>query len=208
MPNRERYLKYRDKIREESRIFYWKNREKELERQRQWREQNLELKRQIMKESARRRRAEHPEITRAIQRKARENATPEQRVNRLAKIAAWHKAHRDEMLVRNRERWKRIDREKERIRNRNRQAWKKQAIGKYSLADIEALYEKQNGRCAACDHIFPETGKHRFEIDHIIPLKPRGATVPRGTNWPENLQLLCRKCNRSKSNRLPEEWHS
>lgn len=204
MPNRERYRKYRNTECEGSRRRYWENRDKELARQRKWREENLELKRKIMRESAARRRAEHPEITRAIQRKARENASPEQAEQRRDRIREWHKKHRSEMLeyfrVYNQQT---RDREKERARTSNRKAWYRQAIGKFSAGDISDLYEKQNGQCAICGCVFTETGEHRFQIDHIIPLKPRGAVKPVGTNNPDNLQLLCRTCNRSKSNHLP-----
>jgi 5-methylcytosine-specific restriction endonuclease McrA len=27
-----------------------------------------------------------------------------------------------------------------------------------------------------------------------------------GSNWPSNLQLLCKTCNSSKNNRTMEEW--
>jgi len=206
MPDRDRYQKNRHKIREEARLWYQKNREKRLASQRKWREENLELKRQIMKESARRRRAEHPEITRAIQRKCRENESPEQRAHRLARIAAWHKKHREELL----EYWRDYnredrDQETERIRSKNRKAWYRRAEGSFAAADIDRLCREQKGKCAICGLVFPVSGKHRFEVDHIVPLKPRGASVPRGTNWPDNLQLLCRTCNRSKANRLPNE---
>ena len=35
-----------------------------------------------------------------------------------------------------------------------------------------------------------------FQVDHIIPLNKGGKTVP------ENLQVLCRKCNASKSDKI------
>lgn len=66
--------------------------------------------------------------------------------------------------------------------------------GEFTAADIEALYAKQDGKCAAC-------GSHNsLEIDHII------AVSKGGTSDPANLQLLCRKCNRSKGDRDFQEW--
>lgn len=51
------------------------------------------------------------------------------------------------------------------------------------------VYERQNGICVRC-------GKHfeleEMEADHITPWKEGGTTVP------ENCQMLCRNCNRTK----------
>ena len=59
------------------------------------------------------------------------------------------------------------------------------------------LYGEQEGVCAACDTHFPF---RVMEVDHILP-KSRG-----GTDHPDNLQLLCSGCNRSKGNRTMAEW--
>jgi 5-methylcytosine-specific restriction endonuclease McrA len=48
-------------------------------------------------------------------------------------------------------------------------------------------------RCRRCNGIF--TRLSDFEVDHI---KPRSQ---RGTDNPSNLQLLCRECNRKKSDK-------
>lgn len=61
------------------------------------------------------------------------------------------------------------------------------------LAD--AIHELLEQPCAYCG-----TTEEEIEIDHIVPLS-RG-----GTNDPENLAPACRPCNRSKWNRLPDEW--
>jgi 5-methylcytosine-specific restriction endonuclease McrA len=37
-------------------------------------------------------------------------------------------------------------------------------------------------------------------VDHVLPLS-RG-----GSNGPENLQLLCPKCNLVKGSRHPDDW--
>jgi len=60
----------------------------------------------------------------------------------------------------------------------------------------EALVYRENGRCAKCSNnltgVFDPTQK--AEIDHIIPISNGG------TNDPTNLQMLCGKCNKEKSN--------
>jgi 5-methylcytosine-specific restriction endonuclease McrA len=68
--------------------------------------------------------------------------------------------------------------------------------GTYAIADIEALLQKQGYRCAACKKVI----RHRYEIDHVMPVSLGGA------NTIDNLQLLCRPCNRRKKNMHPDEW--
>lgn len=45
--------------------------------------------------------------------------------------------------------------------------------------------------CSCCNCVSPR--KWFFEVDHILPMSKGGKTIP------ENLQLLCRNCNRRKS---------
>ena len=66
--------------------------------------------------------------------------------------------------------------------------------GSFTAADIEALFNHQAGRCAACG------SEDRLEIDHILPI------VLGGSSDPSNLQLLCLPCNRSKGRKHPDDW--
>ena len=65
------------------------------------------------------------------------------------------------------------------------------AIRKFKDNDKRSAYEKQNGICPIC-------GKHyeieEMEGDHIIPWSKGGKTTI------DNLQMLCKKCNREKGN--------
>ena len=54
-----------------------------------------------------------------------------------------------------------------------------------------SLFLKRKGICAACS-LKIEAGK-AWDIDHILPL------ALGGTNNPNNLQILCRPCHRSKT---------
>jgi len=54
-----------------------------------------------------------------------------------------------------------------------------------------AVFQRDGGRCQQCGY----TGEY-IEYDHIIP-RSKG-----GPNTVENIQLLCRKCNLKKSDRL------
>ena len=53
------------------------------------------------------------------------------------------------------------------------------------------LFLKRKGTCAACSQKI-DAGK-AWDIDHILPL------ALGGTNAPDNLQILCRPCHRSKT---------
>lgn len=55
---------------------------------------------------------------------------------------------------------------------------------------------RDNYTCQMCGKYMPdEVG---LQIDHIVPVSKGGKTVP------SNLQVLCDKCNRSKSNKIRE----
>ncbi len=61
------------------------------------------------------------------------------------------------------------------------------------------LYGEQEGVCVGCETHFPF---RVMEVDHILP-RSRG-----GTDHPDNLQLLCSGCNRSKAGRTMAEWRA
>jgi 5-methylcytosine-specific restriction endonuclease McrA len=102
------------------------------------------------------------------------------RKSRRAKIEAWNKANP----------------EKTAAYGRNKKARKRAAEGFHTGTDIAHLYTEQAGRCACCGREL----NGRYEVDHIIAL------MNGGSNWPDNLQLLCQPCNNSKSDRDPVEF--
>lgn len=55
---------------------------------------------------------------------------------------------------------------------------------------VDAVYARDGGRCVYCG------STANLQLDHIIPFSKGGATSV------ENLQLLCRKCNLEKSNKI------
>ena len=61
------------------------------------------------------------------------------------------------------------------------------------------LYGEQEGVCVGCDTHFPF---RIMEVDHMLP-RSQG-----GTDHPDNLQLLCSACNRSKGGRTMAEWRA
>lgn len=82
------------------------------------------------------------------------------------------------------------------INSKNRKARKKFADGRFYQQDINKLYYLQRGMCVYCEQDL-SLGYH---VDHIMPL------ILGGSNWPENLQLLCPTCNLRKHAKDPFVW--
>lgn len=83
-----------------------------------------------------------------------------------------------------------------RVQCANRRARKDKAEGRYTRQDVRRMFASQHGLCNGCRCSLADG----YHVDHIIPLS-RG-----GSNWPENLQLLCPACNCSKHNLTMEEF--
>lgn len=66
------------------------------------------------------------------------------------------------------------------------------SIRTFTDSNRRTLYERQNGICTACKEHFEID---QMEADHITPWSQRGKTEL------DNGQMLCRECNRRKSNR-------
>lgn len=78
----------------------------------------------------------------------------------------------------------------------NRRAAKQATGGKLKYGTISKLKTLQRNRCACC-HDSIESGYH---IDHIMPL------ALGGEHSAENIQLLCRTCNLTKSAKHPVDF--
>lgn len=76
---------------------------------------------------------------------------------------------------------------------RNKKARRRAAEGVHTLQDVKRIRAAQKDRCAYCRVKLNGSG----HVDHILAL------VNGGTNWPNNLQLLCAGCNLSKSSKHP-----
>jgi hypothetical protein len=104
--------------------------------------------------------------------------------------------------------WRKENPQKATAAGRLRRARKAAAEGRHTAADIEAIWIRQGKKCAVpnCEHPISDVrgDKNIFNVDHIIPLKPKSGPV--GTNWPSNLQILCWKHNNQKRNRDPYKW--
>ena len=91
-----------------------------------------------------------------------------------------------------------IDRLVETLSQRIR--WKKSAAGQRALMTSvlrNKIKARDNHACRYCYVSVASEPHLLLEVDHIIPLS-RG-----GLSTPDNLQTLCWRCNRAKSNKIP-----
>lgn len=123
---------------------------------------------------------------------------------RRATVKKWYDSNKDSELARKRDnpnhvanvvQWQKSNREKVRTYKANNKAKRKAAQGELSADIVSQLFERQRGKCVCC-----QKQLRLYHVDHIVPLA-RG-----GMNVDENVQLLCRKCNISKSARHPVEF--
>lgn len=79
-----------------------------------------------------------------------------------------------------------------------RRAQVRGAEGAFTAAQVDALYERQKGKCA--EPSCRKSLKRDYHRDHINPL------ALGGSNDIGNIQLLCRPCNRRKHAKDPFVW--
>lgn len=75
--------------------------------------------------------------------------------------------------------------------NGRRRANKRSARGTHTQEEWEELKTKYNNKCVRCNLKFK-----RLTQDHIIPLSKRGS------DYIENIQPLCQRCNSIKNNKI------
>ncbi len=111
-------------------------------------------------------------------------------------------ASRQEYMTARARAWYRENREQAFANAATYRARRRNAEGAFTDEDVRDIYESQNGLCVY--HILNPNCKgnlaHSFHRDHIIPISRDG------TNWPDNIQLLCGHCNDSKRQKNHEEY--
>lgn len=81
----------------------------------------------------------------------------------------------------------------------NKEEWKNSAKGQRALMTPklrQEILERDNYTCKICGNSTYKEPNLLLEVDHIIPVSKGGKTVK------ENLQTLCWKCNRTKSDKI------
>ncbi len=86
----------------------------------------------------------------------------------------------------------------EKILAKNQQYVKrlKGAPGYHTEKQVKNLFAKQSGRCYYCKRNL----QAKYQKDHFIPLSKGG------TNYIENIRIVCGECNASKHNLLPHRF--
>jgi len=165
------------------RAYYLANRERILQRNRDWREAN-------------------PGYFKAYYQANREHLDP-MNMAWTAEHPEWKKQYDREYRLKNKERereriraWETANPERKATRERNRNARKRAAGGFHTVEDIETIYAVQRGHCFWCD---AEVGDN-YHVDHLVPV------VAGGSNGPENLVIACPMCNQRKHSRDPLEF--
>jgi hypothetical protein len=82
--------------------------------------------------------------------------------------------------------WRMENPERYAVKNRQNNHRRKNAIGSYNTEDWQRILLEHSNSCAICK------SDSNITIDHVIPLSKGG------TNFPDNLQPLCRSCNSRK----------
>jgi 5-methylcytosine-specific restriction endonuclease McrA len=110
------------------------------------------------------------------------------RASQKASFARWYAANRDYDRERHAE-WRRKNPEKASVKGQRQRARQRNAEGHFSAEDVSRITAAQGGKCACCRM------RRKLTLDHIIPL------AKGGSNWPANLQMLCKSCNSAKGAR-------
>lgn len=85
-------------------------------------------------------------------------------------------------------RWIQNNPDKVREYKANNRHMRRSAKGKFTPQEVKKLFDLQRGCCAVCKSKLPT----RFHRDHVVPL------AKGGTNFIDNIQLLCGGCNNRK----------
>lgn len=173
-----------DYARQRENAWRQNNPEKVKERNHRWYLNNTEKAKETSRQWGADNKVRKIEINRKSQHKHRDKSAE--------RVRAWVAAN-PEMEKQRHKRWKAANLDKIREYVQRRRARKLGCV--VSTADIRAVMAEANGICALCLTYVP---KGLREIDHVVPLKHGGA------HCTANLQMLCRRCNRSKSAKLPE----
>ena len=94
--------------------------------------------------------------------------------------------------------WQRRNPEKRRTNTANARARRVSAEGSHTAAEIQALLERQDWKCA--EPSCRKSIRKKRHIDHIMPLDLGGS------NYITNLQGLCPTCNCRKNAKHPLDW--
>jgi len=112
-----------------------------------------------------------------------------------AKSKAWYEANKDkrkEYINKNKDKVRLLDR----AYSSKRRAIIKNCQESFTAKQIKELHQQQSYACKICKCCI----KHKYHVDHIMPLKLGGG------NGIDNIQLLCPLCNLRKGSKHPDQF--
>lgn len=199
---REYYLANREQFIAKQKLRYAADPKPHLQRAAKWVKDHPERAKAFRQKTYKKLFAENPERYRKRCREYRLRNIEAQR----ARVKKWHAENKEkarqyyldniERIKQTNERWRKEHPEVSQLSQARLRAKRRGCDGSYTKNDIEHLYDTQIGRCAGC---LKELNR-KYEIDHVMPIHLGGS------NWPDNLQLLCCTCNRRKGHSHPDEW--
>ena len=155
------------------------------EQQKLWRRENPEAAKAV---DAAERSKRDPAKRSAIMRSWRERNRESRRAYDNAYKAAWRAANPD------------LANMKGRLARARRRAREEGAEGSFTAADIKRLFAEQNGLCVGLR-------VRRYRIKFGLRDRSQDLACSRGgSQYPDNLQLLCVSCNRRKHSSTMDEW--
>jgi 5-methylcytosine-specific restriction endonuclease McrA len=172
----------KQKHRERSRKWRAEHRERVYEYNKKWRAEHLEKDRKRIAAW----RAKHPERLHELEIKQR--AKHRERI--YERRRKWYATHREKAheIVK---KWLVAHPEQVKTYHHKRRTRISDAGGSFTAEDIKEMLKRQRGKCIVCGMDI----RKNYHIDHIVPVS-RG-----GSSNPNNLQLLCPRCNLTKHNK-------
>lgn len=81
-----------------------------------------------------------------------------------------------------------------------RRVLKAGGIHNLTQADLDAQWQRQDGRCHWCGVALDTNKEMRIHLDHLIPISKGGHNIP------ANVVYACEICNRTKHAKMPDEF--
>ena len=181
----------RETLRQSAKAYRRKNPEaaaRGISAMRTWAVENPQAAKENQKRRYKKYAQKYPDRVKAAQKKSKQKRKVQIRV-----VAKAYRAANRQKYAEYAKRFVINNPEKKKAWDTARRVRKKCAAGRFTGGDLTRIRKLQRDRCACCKVALGGKG----QVDHIQPLA-RG-----GSNWPNNIQLLCPRCNRAKWSKDP-----
>ncbi len=193
-----------EEIAEKKRKYYLANKEKLLQKNKEWRKENIERDRELKKLYAQKNKekiAEYQAQWREANKESildyRKEYYTENKESISAKVEEW-KSKNQEKARRHRKKYRNTEKgllSRRSYRNARRKRELEASLGKYDDTACKEIHK-------ACVEMSMKSGR-KFEVDHIVPLMGKEVC---GLHVSWNLQIITSSENRKKTNKLLKEY--